>query len=79
MNIDSLAIFSQMQDPNCHVYSGEEQSAYMKISRILVQYFFTHEFDTINLTSKKMKSNKRIDHLQIKREIMEHFDEVFSP
>ena len=78
VNVDSLAILNQMQDPNCVIYSEEEQRTYMKISRILVQYFLMHEFDSINLTSKKMKSDKRIDHLQIKRYVMKKFEEALA-
>lgn len=78
VNVDSLAILNQMQDPNCVIYPEEEQRTYMKISRILVQYFLMHEFDSINLTSKKMKSDKRIDHLQIKRYVMKKFEEALA-
>lgn len=78
VNVDSLAILNQMQDPNCVIYPEEEQRTYMKISRILVQYFLMHEFDSINLTSKKMKSDKRIDHLQIKRYVIKKFEEALA-
>ena len=78
VNVDSLAILNQMQDPNCVIYPEEEQRTYMKIGRILVQYFLMHEFDSINLTSKKMKSDKRIDHLQIKRYVMKKFEEALA-
>ena len=78
VNVDSLAILNIMQEPECEIYSAEEQQAYMKISRILVHYFLMNEFDAMNLTSKKLKSDKRVDHLKFRRYVLEKFEQMLA-
>ena len=67
LNEDVLKILNQFQEPYCEIFTEEEQYIYSKIIRILVSYFFKSEFTTINLTTKKMRSDKKRDHLQVRR------------
>ena len=60
------------------MYSEEEQRLYNKISRILVQHFLTRDYESIILTSKRVHSNKRQDHIMTKRKLLEQFAEMFS-
>lgn len=78
VNAESLAVLKDLQEPLCEVYSEDEQRHYNKISRLLIRYFLTREFDTIILTSKRVNSSKRLDHLVIKRKILEQVSEMFS-
>lgn len=70
VNADSLAVLRDLQEPLCEVYSECEQRHYNTISRLLIQYFLTREFDAIILTSKRVNSEKRLDHLMMKRKIL---------
>jgi hypothetical protein len=78
VNADSLALLKELQDPLCEVYNKEEQRHYNKISRLLVQYFLTREYDSIILTSVRVNSDKKLDHLIMKRKILEKISEMFS-
>ena len=60
------------------MYSEEEQRLYNKISRILVQHFLTRDYESIILTSKRVHSNKRQDHIMTKRKLLEQFAEMFA-
>ena len=75
VNSDVLFLFTQHQDPDCYIYSEQEQETYLKMSRILIRYFFMNDFETINLTSTKMRSDKRRDHLKMRRTLLGKFNE----
>lgn len=70
LNAESLLALRDLQEPSCEVYSEEEQRLYNKISRLLVQYFLKHEYDIIILTSKRVHSQKRLDHITTKRKLL---------
>ena len=78
INGDSISVLKTIQEPSCTVYSEEEQNLYNKISRILVQHFLSRDYDAIILTSKRVSSFKRKDHLTVRRRILEQLYEIFS-
>lgn len=71
INAESLSILNQLHEPECEVYSETEQRHYNKISRLLVIHFLTKELDSIILTSKRVEGQKKMDHLVMKRRIVE--------
>lgn len=78
INAESLVVLRELQEPFCEVYLEEEQRHYNKISRLLIQYFLTKDFDAIILTSKRVNSDKKLDHLKMKRRILEQISEMFA-
>lgn len=40
MNEDALKYYSMFHEPKCEIFDQREQEVYLKISRLLIKYFF---------------------------------------
>jgi hypothetical protein len=68
-NERSLKIVNELYDPKCENWSEQEQRFYNKICRILIHHFLHEDSIFIILTSKRMKKEKKSDHLRARRAI----------
>jgi hypothetical protein len=53
----------------CESWSESEQRYYNKICRVLIHHFLHEDSIFIILTSKRMKSDKKFDHLRARRQV----------
>ena len=60
---------NELYDPKCENWSEQEQRFYNKICRILIHHFLHEDSIFIILTSKRMKKDKKSDHLRARRVI----------
>ena len=70
-NEKSLKHLRQIYEPNCENWSGEEQRFYQKLTRCLILHFLEEDSVFIILTSKRMKKEKKRDHLHARRYVKE--------
>jgi hypothetical protein len=68
-NERSLKIVNELYEPKCENWSEQEQRFYNKICRILIHHFLHEDSVFIILTSRRMKREKKSDHLRARREI----------
>lgn len=68
-NERSLRLIDQLYDPKCENWTEEEQCYYNKISRVLIRHFLYEEMIFLVLTSKRMRKDKKRDHLRARRQI----------
>ena len=68
-NERSLKVVTELYDPKCSTWSEQEQRYYNKICRILIYHFLHEDSIFIILTSRRMKREKKSDHLSARREI----------
>lgn len=71
VNQSSLSVFCQYADPDFAVYSKEEQDFYLKVSRVVARHFLRWLSPSVTLTSRRMSSNKKFEHLRTRRILME--------
>jgi len=70
-NEKSLKLVTELYEPKCENWPEEEQRYYNKISRVLIRHFLYEDSIFIILTSKRMKKEKKCDHLRARRQISE--------
>ena len=70
-NEKSLKLVTELYELKCENWSEEEQRYYNKISRVLIRHFLYEDSVFIILTSKRMKKEKKGDHLRARRQISE--------
>jgi hypothetical protein len=68
--------FLEIHEPNCELYSFEEQLFYMSAARTLLLAFLRNEVALIALTSKRMSHPKRKVHLIARQALVDKFLEV---
>ena len=68
-NEKSLKIVMELYDLKCETWTEQEQRYYNKICRILVHHFLHEDSIFIILTSRRMKKEKKSDHLRARRQI----------
>jgi hypothetical protein len=70
-NERSLKLVTELYEPKCVSWSEQEQRFYNKLCRILIRHFLYEDSIFIILTSKRMKSGKKSDHLRARRAVAE--------
>lgn len=78
VSADAFAIFREIQEPTCELYSREEQLLYNKISRVLIKHYMAEEFAPAILTSRRVSSHKRHEHLITNRKMIEKMQAVLG-
>jgi hypothetical protein len=68
-NENSLRIVNELYEPKCESWPEQEQRFYNKLSRILIRHFLYEDSIFIILTSKRMKREKKGEHLRVRRTI----------
>jgi hypothetical protein len=68
--------FLEIHEPNCELYSLEEQLFYMGVCRTLALTFLRNEVRLIALTSKRMSHAKREIHLVARQALVDKFLQV---
>ena len=71
VNEKSLVALCQCQEIGIGLFSKEEQMFYLKLARILAKHFMEHILPYLILHSKRMFEDKRIEHLKIRRSLLE--------
>lgn len=66
-NEKSLKLVTELYEPKCESWPEEEQRYYNKISRVLIRHFLHEDCIFIILTSKRMKREKKSDHMRARR------------
>lgn len=70
-NEKSLKVVNELYEPRCENWSEQEQRYYNKLCRVLIHHFLREDSIFIILTSKRMKKEKKRDHLLARRQIRE--------
>ena len=78
VNEDTLNILNVLHEAECEVYSEEEQRFYLKVCRVIVHHFLNNESAILTLTSKRMNTNKKQDHLKAKRHIQANLERLYG-
>lgn len=77
-NERSLKVVSELYEPKCENWTEQEQRYYNKICRVLIHHFLYEDSIFIILTSKRMKSEKKRDHLTARRKIAESVSHILK-
>lgn len=70
-NEKCLRHLTQIYEPSCENWTEEEQRFYMRLTRALIHHFLEEDSVFIILTSKRMKQEKKRDHLHARRYVKE--------
>lgn len=62
---------TELYEPKCENWPEQEQRYYNKISRVLIRHFLHEDSIFMILTSKRMKSEKKADHIRARRYVKE--------
>jgi hypothetical protein len=73
VNEGVLPCFMEIHEPNCELYSYEEQHFYMKVCRIAIRSFLHNDAVIISLTSARMSHAKRNTHLVARDALLRKF------
>lgn len=68
-NQKQLSMLGDVYEPECRVWDLDEQRHYITLSRMLVGHFLREDSIPIILTSKRMKKDKKAEHLRARREV----------
>jgi isocitrate dehydrogenase kinase/phosphatase len=68
-NENSLKLVNELYEPKCENWPEIEQRFYNKICRVLIHHFLHEDSIFIILTSKRMKSDKKADHMRARRQV----------
>ena len=77
-NEKSLKVVTELYDSKCETWKEQEQRFYNKICRILIHHFLHEDSVFIILTSRRMKKEKKSDHLKARREIAPLVDDILK-
>jgi hypothetical protein len=58
---------TELYEPKCESWPEQEQRYYNKLCRILIRHFLYEDSIFIILTSKRMRREKKLDHLRARR------------
>ena len=72
----ALRYFFQVHEPECEIYSAEEQEFYMKVCRISIISFLRNDAIIVTLTSLRMGEAKRKNHLIAREALLRRFLEL---
>lgn len=78
INENELQAITRIQEPECEIYSSEEQMFYLKICRIAIDYFFKTQSILISLTSNRMSEQKRKAHLVARRALLQRMQQLLQ-
>lgn len=73
VNENTLESFLHIHEPDCNIYTMEEQEFYLKACRVAIAYFLKHESVLVTLTSSRMSAVNRHAHLIARRALEKFF------
>jgi hypothetical protein len=71
VNEKSLCALAQLQEIGIGLYDEQEQLFYLKLARILARHFMENILPFLIQHSKRMFEDKRIEHLKIRRTLLQ--------
>lgn len=66
-NEESLRYLLKHLEPECVIYSREEQEIYCRVGLTLISFFLREQAALIILNSQRIKCVNKLDHLKTKR------------
>lgn len=75
-NEKSLKLVNELYEAKCESWPEHEQRYYNKLCRVLIRHFLYEDSVFIILTSKRMKREKKLDHLRARRAVARSVMEI---